>query len=177
MSIALLAGKISQEPQLRYTSQDQTPVCETKLTFPGLREEDPPAEIKVVAWGAKAEDLKNTLCGSDVILEGRLGMNTVDHPAGFKEKRAEFFVHAIFPLSLAKAVAPVTTPVEPPAISAVAVPPVEVAPVSPVEVPKAKANGKSTKGKKNPPLEVNTATAPVGAVPATAMDTLDNIAF
>ncbi len=59
--------------------------------------------------------------GDRVILEGRLGMNTVDRPEGFKEKRAELTIQKIYSLdgasigSVSSASAPAPAPSAPPA--------------------------------------------------------------
>lgn len=90
MNSCILMAEIIQEPQLRYTPDNQTPVTEVMVEFPGLREDDPPAKLKVVGWGNLAQEIQEKFHPGDrVIIEGRLHMNTVDRPEGFKEKRAE----------------------------------------------------------------------------------------
>jgi single-stranded DNA-binding protein len=93
----MLMADIVQPPQLRYTSDNQTPVAEFVVQFPGLREGDPPAQMKVVGWGNLAQDIQqNYRAGQRVLLEGRLSMNVVDRPEGFKEKQAEMTVQRIY---------------------------------------------------------------------------------
>lgn len=89
MNSCVLMAEIIKDPELRYTSENQTPIAEILVQFASLRTEDPPATLKVVGWGNLALDIKeNYHKGDRVIIEGRLGMNTVERQ-GFKEKRAE----------------------------------------------------------------------------------------
>lgn len=92
-------AEIIQDPQLRYTSDTQTPIAEMLVQFAGLRPDDPPATLKVVGWGNLAQEIQERYHQGDrVVLEGRLNMNTIDRPEGFKEKRAELTVQRIHPL-------------------------------------------------------------------------------
>ncbi len=90
MNNCILMADIIQNPELRYTSDTQTPIAEMTVQFPGPRPEDPPATLKVVGWGNLAQEIQaNYHEGDRVVIEGRLSMNTIDRPEGFKEKRAE----------------------------------------------------------------------------------------
>lgn len=90
---------IVQAPQLRYTSDSQTPVAEFIVQFPGLRDDDPPCQLKVVGWGNLAQEIQAQYHEGDrVLLEGRLSMNTIDRPEGFREKRAEMTVQRVHSL-------------------------------------------------------------------------------
>ena len=96
MNSCILMAEIVQSPELRYTSDNQTPIAEMLVQFPGLRPDDPPAMLKVVGWGNLAQEIQETYHQGDrVVIEGRLGMNTVDRPEGFKEKRAELTAQRI----------------------------------------------------------------------------------
>jgi single-stranded DNA-binding protein len=100
MNNCILMVEIVQEPELRYTSDNQTAIAEMLVQFSGLRAEDPPATLKVVGWGNLAQEIQQSYHQGDrVIVEGRLSMNTVERPEGFKEKRAELTVQRIHPLS------------------------------------------------------------------------------
>ncbi|MBD2259068.1 single-stranded DNA-binding protein [Pseudanabaena sp. FACHB-2040] len=100
MNSCILMADIIQSPQLRYTSDNQTPIAEFVVQFPGPRPEDTPSQLKVIGWGNLAQEIQeNYHEGDRVLLEGRLGMNTVDRPEGFKEKRAEMTVQRIHRLS------------------------------------------------------------------------------
>ncbi|MEO1070418.1 MAG: single-stranded DNA-binding protein, partial [Cyanobacteria bacterium J06638_6] len=100
MNNCLLMAEIVQSPQLRYTSDNQTPVAEFVVQFPGLREGDPSSQMKVVGWGNLAQDIQAQYqTGQRVMLEGRLAMNVVDRPEGFKEKQVEMTVQRIYSVS------------------------------------------------------------------------------
>jgi single-strand DNA-binding protein len=100
MNSCILMAEIIQEPQLRYTSDNQTPITEMIVQFPGLRDDDPLATMKVVGWGNLAQEIQERFHEGDrVIIEGRLSMNTIDRPEGFKEKRAELTAQKIHSVS------------------------------------------------------------------------------
>lgn len=99
MNSCILMAEIVQDPQLRYTPDNQTPVTEMMVRFPGLRSDDPPATVKVVGWGNLAQDMQERYRQGDrVVIEGRLSMNTIERPEGFKEKRAELRAQRIYRL-------------------------------------------------------------------------------
>ncbi len=90
MNQCILMADIIQEPELRYTADNQTPLAEMVVQFAGIRPEDPPSTLKVIGWGNLAQEIQATYHEGDrVVIEGRLTMNTIDRPEGFKEKRAE----------------------------------------------------------------------------------------
>ncbi|HIK45350.1 MAG TPA: single-stranded DNA-binding protein [Leptolyngbyaceae cyanobacterium M65_K2018_010] len=97
MNNCMLLAEIVQAPQLRYTSDNQTPVAEFVVQFPGLKEGDGAAQMKVVGWGNLAQEIQaHYQAGQRVLLEGRLAMNVVDRPEGFKEKQVEMTVQRIY---------------------------------------------------------------------------------
>jgi len=82
--------QIIQDPELRYTSDNQTPIAQMLVQFDSLRAEEPPATLKVVGWGNFANEIKeNYSVGDQIVIEGSLRMNVIERPEGFKEKRAE----------------------------------------------------------------------------------------
>jgi len=96
MNSCIIMAEIIQDPQLRYTSDTQTPIAEMLVEFPGLRAEDAPARVKVIGWGNLAQEIQETYHQGDrVVIEGRLSMNTIERPEGFKEKRAELTAQRI----------------------------------------------------------------------------------
>jgi len=102
MNSCILIAEIIQEPQLRYTSDKQTAIAEMLVEFPGLRSEDPTGKLKVVGWGNLASEItEHYHIGERVVLQGRLSMNTIERPEGFKEKRAELTVSKIYSLEAA----------------------------------------------------------------------------
>jgi single-stranded DNA-binding protein len=97
MNNCMLLAEIVQAPQLRYTSDNQTPVAEFWVEFPPLRDNDPAAKLKVVAWGSLGQEVQaNYQAGQRVLLEGRLAMNVVDRPEGFKEKQVEMTLQRLY---------------------------------------------------------------------------------
>ena len=99
MNSCILMAEIVQAPELRYTSDTQTPIAEMVVEFPGVRAEDPPSRLKVVGWGNLAQEIQERFHQGDrVVIEGSLRMNTVDRPEGFKEKRAELTAQRIHSL-------------------------------------------------------------------------------
>jgi len=99
MNTCILMATIIRNPELRYTQENQTPIAQMLVEFPGSRPEDPPHTLKVVAWGNLGTEIQQTYSEGDrLILEGRLSMQMVDRPEGFKEKRAELIVSRVHPL-------------------------------------------------------------------------------
>lgn len=96
MNSCVLMAEIIQEPELRYTADSQLQITQMLVQFEGLRDNDPPANLKVVGFGNLAVTIQqNYHVGDRVILVGRLTMNTIERPEGFKEKRAEMTVQQI----------------------------------------------------------------------------------
>lgn len=89
MNSCILLADIVQDPQLRYTA-DNLAIAEMVVQIEGVRESDPPSTLKVVGWGNLAQEIQEQYhVGDRVLIEGRLNINTVDRPEGFKEKQAE----------------------------------------------------------------------------------------
>ncbi|RAQ45358.1 single-stranded DNA-binding protein, partial [Arthrospira sp. O9.13F] len=100
MNSCILTAKIIQEPQLRYTADNQIPIAEMLVEFSSNRPNDPPSHLKVIGWGNTAQEIgQNYHVGDCVLIEGRLGMNVVERPEGFKEKRAELVATRIYTIS------------------------------------------------------------------------------
>lgn len=96
MNSCILMARIVRAPELRYTQDNQTPLAQMLVEFEPLREGDPPARLKVVGWGNLANEIQaNYQEGDEVIIEGRLTMNILERPEGFKEKRAELITSRI----------------------------------------------------------------------------------
>lgn len=100
MNSFILMAEVIEEPQLRYTSDNQVPISEMRVRFEALREDDPAGELKVVGWRNLAQDMQEKYhVGDRVIIEGRLSMMTIDRQEGFKEKRAELTAQRIHKVS------------------------------------------------------------------------------
>lgn len=90
MNSCILQAVVLEAPQLRYTSDNQTPIAELLVQFPALRAEEPPAQLKVIGWGSLAQEVQSRCrVGDPVILEGRLRMNSIPRPDGRSDKQAE----------------------------------------------------------------------------------------
>ncbi|MEO0534255.1 MAG: single-stranded DNA-binding protein [Cyanobacteria bacterium P01_A01_bin.123] len=102
MNNCILMAEIIQSPQLRYTSDNQTALSEFTVQFPATRATDPPSQMKVVGWGNLAQEIQERYKEGDrVLLIGRININTIDRPEGFKEKRAEMTAQRIQALDAA----------------------------------------------------------------------------
>ncbi|MDM9380994.1 single-stranded DNA-binding protein [Chlorogloeopsis sp. ULAP01] len=98
MNSCILMVEIIKEPELRYTP-DGLELTEMLVQFSATREGESPATLRVVGWGNLAKEVQQSYhVGDRVLVEGRLGMHTIDRPEGFKEKRAELTLQKIYPL-------------------------------------------------------------------------------
>lgn len=123
MNTCVLMAEITKAPQLRYTQDGQTAISEMWVQFPALRSGDPMSTIKVTGWGNLAQQIQEQFQeGDQVIIEGRLGMNTIDRPEGFKEKQAELTASRIHTtdMSISASAAPAAAPARPAAPAAAA---------------------------------------------------------
>jgi len=90
MNHCLIQSVIKTNPQMRYTKDNQTPIAEMIVSIKGLRNDDPINDLKVLGWGSLAQEMVDQLKeGHNVVLEGRLRMNSVTRQDGTKEKQAE----------------------------------------------------------------------------------------
>lgn len=111
MNSCILMAKITNQPELRYTQEEQRPLTEMMVEFESLKESDPPGSLKAVAWGDLANEVsQNYHSGDEVILEGRLRMNVIERQEGTKEKRAEFTISRIYRLDNGMSPTPQTLP-------------------------------------------------------------------
>ncbi|MFB2880754.1 single-stranded DNA-binding protein [Floridanema aerugineum] len=110
MNSCILMAEVVQDPQLRYTP-DNLAVAEMLVQFPGVKPDDPPANLKVIGWGNLATEIHERCHrGLQVVIEGRLGMITFERkPEGFKEKRAELTAQKVHYLSASNSFAAATT--------------------------------------------------------------------
>lgn len=107
MNSCVLMAQIIQAPELRYTSDTETPIAQMLVEFPGLKAEEQPATLKVVGWGNLAQEIKEMYSvGDRVAIEGRLSINTVERPEGFKEKRVELVASRLYKLGVDTEIAP-----------------------------------------------------------------------
>ena len=90
MNHCLIQAVINSAPQMRYTKENQTPIAEMIVNFKGLRSEDPTRHLKIIGWGNIAQEMVDELKeGQNIVIEGRLKMNSVTRKDGTKEKQPE----------------------------------------------------------------------------------------
>ena len=106
MNHCLIQAVINSAPQMRYTKENKTPIAEMTVNFKGLRDEDPYRELKVLGWGTIAQAMVGELKeGQNIVIEGRLRMNSVTRKDGTKEKQPELTaskIHQIDPVEAIK---------------------------------------------------------------------------
>ena len=106
MNHCLIQAVINSAPQMRYTKENQTPIAEMIVNFKGLRSEDPARELKILGWGNIAQEMIEELKeGQNIVIEGRLRMNSVTRKDGTKEKQPELTaskIHQITPVKVIK---------------------------------------------------------------------------
>jgi len=101
MNHCLIQAVIKTKPQMRYTKENQIPIAEMIVVFKGLRNEDPTNELKILGWGTIAQEMSDQLKeGQNVVVEGRLRMNTITRKDGTKEKQAELTASKIHHITL-----------------------------------------------------------------------------
>lgn len=118
MNSCILMARVIRSPELRYAQETQQPIAYLLVEFKAGKPDDPPSTLKVVAFqrGDGSRDphpgdlvfedhylsvmLPNRQThrlaeGDRLIVEGRLSMNTLERPEGFREKRAELIASRI----------------------------------------------------------------------------------
>ena len=99
MNSCILMAQVVRDPELRST-QDQTSVATMLVEFESTREGEAPGQLKVEGWGNLAEDMNQTYrVGNQIIIEGRLSMNTITMDEGYKQKVAKLVASRIFPVT------------------------------------------------------------------------------
>ncbi len=100
MNHCLIQAVINSAPQMRYTKENQTPIAEMIVNFKGLRSEDPTRDLKIIGWGNIAQEMVDELKeGQNIVIEGRLKMNSITRKDGTKEKQAELTASKIHQIS------------------------------------------------------------------------------
>ena len=100
MNHCLIQAVINSAPQMRYTKENQTPIAEMIVHFKGLRSEDPTRELKILGWGNIAQEMVDELKeGQNIVIEGRLKMNSVTRKGGTKEKQPELTASKIYQIT------------------------------------------------------------------------------
>ena len=100
MNKVVLIGRLTRDPELRYTSNTNTAVCNFSIAVDrpvnpstGNREAD---FIPVVVWNKQAENVKNYLTkGSQVAVEGRIQTRSYDDQNGQKRYVTEVYANNV----------------------------------------------------------------------------------
>ena len=107
MNHCLIQAVINSAPQMRYTKENQNQIAEMIVNFKGLRSEDPTRDLKVIGWGNIAQEMVDELKeGQNIVIEGRLKMNSVTRKDGTKEKQPELTASKIHQIEPVKAIKP-----------------------------------------------------------------------
>ena len=87
MNKVILIGRLSREPELRYT-QSGTPVCQINIAInrPTAQDKEPETDfINVVLWNKQAENVaKYVTKGGQVAVEGRIQTRSYENNEGKK---------------------------------------------------------------------------------------------
>ena len=87
MNKVVLIGRLSRDPELRYTSNN-TPVCQINMAIsrPVSQGKEPETDfINVVVWNKQAENLvKYVKKGNQIAIEGRIQTRSYDNEEGKK---------------------------------------------------------------------------------------------
>ena len=103
MNSCILMAQIASDPELRST-QDNVSVSTMLVEFESTREGEAPGSMKVEGWGKLAEEMKSSYGRGDrIIIEGRLSMNVIDMPEGYKQKVAKLVASRIYPFGASAA--------------------------------------------------------------------------
>lgn len=120
LNSAILFCTVITAPETRQTPDNSNTIVSFLVQFAAPKPEDPPFRIKATAWNKLADEAIATIKnGSQVIIEGRLRLDTIDRGT-YKEKRTELVasrIHAIsatsqpMPVNYAQSVAPNVAPI------------------------------------------------------------------
>jgi len=100
MNRVVLIGRLTRDPELRYTSGNNAAVCNFTIAvdrgFTGQSGEREADFIPVVVWNKQAENVKNYLTkGSQVAVEGRIQVRNYDDQNGQKRYVTEVIANNV----------------------------------------------------------------------------------
>ncbi len=108
MNSIVLMAEVLSDPELRRTPDNQSSIASFLVQFAGGRAEEAPYRIKVVGWNNLADEIVAKYHkGDQVVVEGRLRLDTVDRGA-YKEKRTELIAQRIHSLGSGGSTASIT---------------------------------------------------------------------
>lgn len=88
MNKVILIGRLTNDPELRYTTNG-TPVCNFTIAVNGERQ-DETLFVKIIAWAKQAESCSEYLSkGRLVAVDGKLQIRSYEDREGNKRKTAE----------------------------------------------------------------------------------------
>ena len=104
MNNLVLAIALISDPESRTTNNDKS-LCQFVAEFQG-KPDAPPVSAKFTAWGNLASEVADKYRKGDrAIVEGRVQIDKIEHPEGFKESRAAISISKIHSLGEVKSVA------------------------------------------------------------------------
>ena len=100
MNKVVLIGRLTRDPELRYTSGSNAAVCNFTIAvdrgFTGQSGEREADFIPIVVWNKQAENVKNYLSkGSQVAVEGRMQVRNYDDQNGQKRYVTEVIANNV----------------------------------------------------------------------------------
>jgi len=100
MNRVFLIGRLTRDPELRYTSGNNSAVCNFTIAvdrnFTGQNGEREADFIPVVVWNKQAENVKNYLTkGSQCAVEGRIQVRNYDDQNGQKRYVTEVIANSV----------------------------------------------------------------------------------
>ena len=100
MNKVVLIGRLTRDPELRYTSGNNAAVCNFTIAvdrgFTGQSGEREADFIPIVVWNKQAENVKNYLSkGSQVAVEGRIQVRNYDDQNGQKRYVTEVIANNV----------------------------------------------------------------------------------
>ncbi len=121
MNNIVLMGEIVTRPELRET-QDGLARTNFLVNFSPSRTDEADYQVAVVVFGNSASEVSEQFVpGDQVVVEGRLQMNTVSKQDGSREKRAEIVARRLHPVG-GKADSGFTVPAAPAAAAPMTIP-------------------------------------------------------
>ena len=100
MNKVVLIGRLTRDPELRYTSGNNSAVCNFTIAvdrgFTGQSGDREADFIPIVVWNKQAENVKNYLTkGSQVAVEGRIQVRNYDDQNGQKRYVTEVIANNV----------------------------------------------------------------------------------
>ena len=96
MNNVVLIGRLANEPELSYTSNNQTAVCRFTLAVSRMRRDDPADFIRITVWGKQAENCDRYLSkGRQAAIHGRIQTGSYTNRDGAKVYTTEVVANSV----------------------------------------------------------------------------------